>query len=513
LSLAESTRVSPLAIDHGWAARLDRAVSRDPGRTTALVLFAFAFVWLTELARTSRVPAVDNLEQLIWSRGLAWGYYKHPPLPTVLMRLAVELGGLNAWTSYLLGAATILGGLALYARLLRELRGPRYAHLGLLAALCITFYNGRLNWYNHNTVLLVLVAALALFAWRAFERGQLRWWFAAGMALGLGALTKYQVAVTGASLAWFWLARRGWEQRVHRVGALLAVLVALVLFTPHLLWLRTHDFGPVTYAMDTSLGAGLSGAARTLHALNWLADAVLNRAGPALLLLGIAGSLAKRHARAAWPASAADRQRWRASRQFLFAWGVVPLLFVTLLGTFSGADLQMQWSTSFLLFLVPCVMELAPAGFWDKISLRIAWPVFAAVRALLLVVNVETSPVGAHPDHQWRSFSAQRLAARLAAPARERLGGPIRVIDGPTAEAGALALQLPERPLVLVDGRYDRSPWVSPDRVARCGALQIAEADRPRQGMQPVGEGFRGLYWRVLPPQSGAGACREAIRH
>ena len=28
---------------------------------------------------------LDSVEQVIWSRTAQWGYYKHPPLPSVLM--------------------------------------------------------------------------------------------------------------------------------------------------------------------------------------------------------------------------------------------------------------------------------------------------------------------------------------------------------------------------------------------------------------------------------------------
>jgi 4-amino-4-deoxy-L-arabinose transferase-like glycosyltransferase len=490
-----------------WAAEL------SPGARVGIGFLLFAAVWLVVLDVTSFAPPVDNIEQLVWARSLEWGYYKHPPLPTFIARMAAAAFGATAWTTYLLGAATTLAAMAIFWRLLRHLRGARYATIAVLAALCVTFYNDRLYYYNHNIVLLLVVTAAAALCWRAFERRDLRWWAALGVVLGLGALTKYQVAVTVVCLACFWISQRGWRDPVHRTGLLLAALVALLMFTPHLLWLRSHDFGPVTYATRSSLGMDLGPAARTLNALGWLADALLNRCLPALILLWVALRSAARLS-AFMPAATQHHAAVHApsSRALLVCWGVVPLVFMPLVALLFGAELQLQWGTPFLLFVVPCVMELAAPARWNAASQRTAWTAFATIQCLLVAINIATSPIGPRSlaDTHWRTFSAATLAARLGPPARARLGGPIAVVTGSIGEAGALALALPEQPLVLVDGRYDRSPWVSRALVASCGALELIHSKRPVAGAAPVGGAFPELYWRVLARDREAPACDAA---
>lgn len=483
-------------------------MASSPGVLAAFVLLLFALVWLVNLDLTSLTPPVDNIEQLVWQRELAWGYYKHPPLPTFLAWLAVRLLGTSAWTTYLLGATVTLGAMGIYWRLLRHLRGPGYALLALLAGLCITFYNGRLYYFNHNILLLLLVVASAALSWRAYETRRLRWWLAFGVVMGLGALTKYQIAVAAASAAAFWLRQGIWRDPWHRRGALLATLVALLLFTPHLLWLPEHDFGPITYAMNSSLGVHLGPVARVPDALNWLADEVLNRALPALLLLA-----ACRRRSPAQPAASAPpagkEARARASRDLLVCWGLVPLVFIPLVGLVFGADLQLQWGTAFLLFFVPCVMEWTGAGRWARVPVAVAWKPFLLLQGLLLALNVLTSPLGPSRlvDRHWRTFAAERLAARVGEASRAMLGGPVRVVIGSVGEAGALALKLPEAPAVLVDGRYDRSPWVTPDLVSACGAVELARAAARPEGWHAAGTPFRNLYWRVIPPRVTETGC------
>jgi 4-amino-4-deoxy-L-arabinose transferase-like glycosyltransferase len=489
-----------------------RAPSAVSGWVVAIGLLIFGVVWLVHLGFTSLSPPVDNIEQLIWVRSLEWGYYKHPPLPTWLLWLPVQMFGQSAWTTSVLGAALTLGSMGILWRLLARLRGTTYATVALLAALCVTYYNGRLYYYNHNIVLMLASTASAALCWQAFSTRQLRWWAGLGLALGLGALSKYQVAVTVASLLVFLVHQRAWRDPAHRRGVLLAFLVALLVFVPHIEWLRSHDFEPIHYAFSTSLGVDLTVVHRMAWSAHWLVDQLLNRALPALLVLAAAIYFPTKARRAApgpvVMVAAAGAPLRDPARALLLSWGLVPFTFMPLLGVVFGSDLQLQWGTAFLLFTVPAVMELLPRRFWDRVDLSKTLKAFLVVQALLLVLSFITSPSGPAPlrDHHWRSFDSRELAAHIAGPARDELGGAIRVVIGSTADAGALALQLPEHPVVLLDGRFDHSPWVLPELLQRCGAVELGPLPAVPGGTL-VGAAFPGLAWRVVRPEAGAGLC------
>jgi 4-amino-4-deoxy-L-arabinose transferase-like glycosyltransferase len=484
------------------------APEAPPGRTIALGLLLFALVWLGLLNATSLSPPTDDIEQLTWVRSLEWGYYKHPPLPTWLMWLPVRIFGLSAWVPYALGAACTLAAMGVMWHLVARLRGATHASVALLAALCITYYNGRLYYYNHNVVLLLLSSVSAWLCWQAFATRRMRWWVALGVVLGLGALTKYQIAVTVVSVLAFAVHQRAWRDQLHRQGALLACLIALVIFVPHIEWLTTHDFSPITYALESSLGAHFTPAARIEDSATWLADQLLNRALPALLLLV---AVARRPGTAtsqepALPHTATHDRG--AAKALLLAWGLAPLAFMVLVGLSSGADLQLQWGTPFLLFVVPAAMELWPREAWQRADLSRALGAFLVIQSLLLAHNFVTSPRGpaALRKHYWHTFDSAELAARIADPAHAQLGGPVRVVVGPASVAGALALRLPERPRVLIDGRQDRSPWVALDLIERCGAVELGAAGTLANAA-PLGAAFPGMVWRVVLPTAAAGAC------
>lgn len=245
-------------------------------------------------------------------------------------------------------------------------------------------------------------------------------------------------------------------------------------------------------AMDSSLGAHLAPRVRWGESFHWLAAQTLNRAAPAWLLLGWVAYASRRRTAPArqdrvvltstsTSASTSTSPIGDSSRALLLIWGIVPLLFMPLVGLIVGADLQLQWGTPFLLFAVAAAMEFASRRVaWSRSALRPALSAFAVIQMLLLVLSQLTSPRGpqALQDHHWRAFDGASLALTVAPAAREILGGPICVVSCPASASGALALELPERPSVSIDGRYDRSPWVDAQLVAKCGALELSDAHR-----------------------------------
>ena len=316
--------------------------------------------------------------------------------------------------------------------------------------------------------------------------------------------------VAGVAVLVFWLSQRAWRDPMQVFGLQVAGLTALAVFSPHLIWLAANDFESLGYAMSSSLAASLSWPARVQEVARWWGDQMLNRAMPAWVLLAVFWMMARRRrsvlgARAAAPAAAPCDP----GRALLLAFGFTPLVFVSVMTLATGSHIQLHWGTPYLLFAVPAVMELlrGRAG-WRRVRPREALVAFMLIQLALMARMELTSPLGAGLARRaadWRYFDSQALAQTLHKRATLALGGPVRVISGPPAEAGALALRLPEQPLVLIDGQPRFSPWVPAGLAGACGALELSLNTRP-EGFDPVGADFPGLYWRVRPPVTACGA-------
>ena len=88
-------------------------------------------------------------------------------------------------------------------------------------------------------------------------------------------------------------------------------------------------------------------------------------------------------------------------------------------------------------------------------------------------------------------------------PDRRGMASSLQACGGSAADglvAGVVALRLVDRPLVLIDGRLDRSPWVDPHVRDRCGQLDLRHG-QAAVGWTAVGANFPGWSWRVEGPK------------
>lgn len=451
-----------------------RSSSRADGALAAGLL-VFACAWLLLLAFTRHAPPLDNVEQWVWSQGLALGYYKHPPLPTWLAFAVHAVAGRSPIWISVMGAACLVGTLWLYAKLLSELCGRAFAHLAVLAALCITYATLRIDLYNHNTVMMPLMAGVACLMWRVTVAPRLRTWLGIGVLIGLGLLTKYQFALIGACVALWWLRIGGWRQRVHLAGALLAALAAVLVFMPHAWWLVKSDWAPLHYASQSSLGAHLPLGERPAHVVLWMLDWLGNRLLPAWVLLALAWFALRRYT---GKALKADPQ----ARDLLLFLGWLPPILMVLLGLFTGMRLQFKWSTAFWMWTIPAVMVTVPAFthsmHFSRRSKAIILGAFVLLQAGLILWQVK-SMEPCPPEHvcPWAQRSYDEAALAADAFSRERLGGPVQILSGPYGVTGLLAQQLrqssSEVPAVLIDGELEKSPWLDAQTLAASRVVQV----------------------------------------
>lgn len=476
-------------------------------------LALWLLLWLGWSALTTQSPPVDNAEQLSWVRSLEWGYYKHPPLPTAVLWPLVQLFGLHEWVSYAAAGLVNLASLWLLYRLGCRLIGPRLARMALLGTLCVGYYSLRLAYFNHDTLLMLAHLGVAGFTWQAFvQRSRSAWW-GLGLTLGLGGLAKYQVVLSAGAVLVFWGLRQGWRDPLHRRGLLEAAALSLLVVSPHGIWLADHGFQPFEYARQNALDARLTRAQCSVDALRWMGDQLVQLAGPLLLGAGLQWA-ARRRGQVREPVVAAARAQAEVAPSsgvgpFLFCFGLLPLLWMPAMAVALGAKLHMNWGTAFMPLTCAALMQRAGLWRWQGLPTRQVLAGFAVVQALLLgwAWQQQVQPRPVYSQHRSAQFDSQRLADAIAAPARQVLGGPVRVIAGRQRLVSVLALRMPERPLVLVDGRPELSPWLPEDLSALCAVLWVGDAgDRPPADVD-VHPLPQGLWWAVDVISERADMC------
>jgi 4-amino-4-deoxy-L-arabinose transferase-like glycosyltransferase len=332
-----------------WAALRNRfrTIELDTRWHLTLLLYVLTLVaaWVSIALVVDVQPEGDNLEQLAWARQLAWGFDKHPPLPTMMLWVAERVLPPGVPLTYVMGGLQVAVMLWLAWAIAALTLDRRRAALALLFVSCITYYTNRMHYYNHNTALLVACALSVYCVWRAAQSASAAWSLVLGAAWGLGLLSKYQMVVAIAcNLAFLSVSTTlRFPQRL-KVSAI-AVIGCAILITPHALWLIAHDFPSFHYAAKF-VGAHMPWSQRPANIAGFLADQAL-RLLPVAVLLAILVRIAGRDRPSRELATVPLATSPAVTRLVaIHTWG--PFILMSALSLLFGVDLETHWGTAFL---------------------------------------------------------------------------------------------------------------------------------------------------------------------
>jgi len=220
------------------------------GPSTRQVLLPLTGAWLVLLAGLALrlllsgqfLLSPDEANYWQWSRHLAPCYHDHPPLIAWTIRLATSLLG---QTEFAVRLPTIVGvsiASAYLVMLARRCFSARCAlHVALLSQ-GVLLLNGSALIATPDGLLLACWAGAAYHTLVALEDDRKVSWIAAGLWLGLGLLAKYTMLLFLASVALAMLSSRAWRARLLAAAPWQALALALVLFSPVLVWNAANDW-------------------------------------------------------------------------------------------------------------------------------------------------------------------------------------------------------------------------------------------------------------------------------
>ncbi len=192
-----------------------------------------------------------------------------PPLALWVQALSARAFGLHSWSllapQALMGVATVGLVYDLCAR-----RFGRAAGFVAGATLALTPITVAISRHNNPDALLVLCITAAVWAMdRGLRTGRLRWLLWSGAFVGLGFETKMAAAllvVPGIVAAWMWVAPRGRLVAARQLAGGGAVMAAVGLAWPILVWLTPASSRPYVSGTDDnsiwSLILGYNGLGR-----------------------------------------------------------------------------------------------------------------------------------------------------------------------------------------------------------------------------------------------------------
>src|SRR5271170_5643581 len=210
-------------------------------RNTVVTILALVALRLAAAAWTPLT--FDEAYYWMWSKHLAGGYYDHPPMVAVVIRLGTMIAGDTelgvrlvsillalpmSWAVYR-AAAILFGGQRVAATATILLNVTMMAAVGTMIV-------------TPDAPLLVAASFVLLFLAKVLESGRGVWWLAVGVAVGAALLSKYTALFFGPAIL-IWLVTvpklRRW---LISPWPYLGGIIALAIFSPVILWNADHHW-------------------------------------------------------------------------------------------------------------------------------------------------------------------------------------------------------------------------------------------------------------------------------
>ncbi|HYD86145.1 MAG TPA: glycosyltransferase family 39 protein [Vitreimonas sp.] len=483
---------------------LARTLERPERALWMLIAAQFAFWSLAPLLSHS-APPLDVVDEYATGREGVVAIFKHPNLPGLVLEGVRLITGAAGWPAYFVSQVFIVVTFAAVYALGRDLMDARRALIGTALLTGVYFFSWPSPEFNHNVAQMPFWALTALALWKATTRGGLGWWILLGLAAGLSLWAKYSSAILLLMAGVWMLHDRQARRKLLTPGPWITALVTAAVFAPQVLWLFEHDFQPFAYA------ARRSTSVEFVDTLGFLPIQLAHHI-PMFVLMLCAGLFGKR-------AEDAPQVPDKRALRYLLIMGLGPPVVLTLIGLVSVSGLRTAWGAP--MFNLSGL--LAAALLTQRIDARRAR---GTLIGALVVILFTSGLYFGHMRYGYQltgkplrgNWPQAEIDAAMQEQWRTATGGaPLRIVAGDIWSTGLVGLNERNPPSVLINADYEISPWLTPEDVARDGALVVwsgAEpwgldsllGDRPRNEMsflpnrpnaktRPVT-----MYYAIIPP-------------
>ena len=207
------------------------------------VLAILALVALRLVAAAFTPITFDEAYYWTWSKHLAGGYYDHPPMVAVVIRLGTLIAGDSEFGVRLVSILLALPMSWAIYQAAAILFGSRRVAASSAILLNITLMAAVGTMIVTPDAPLLVASSFLLFALaKVLQTGRGVWWLAVGAAAGCALLSKYTALFFGPAILIWLVAVPKLRHWLISPWLYLGGLVALLLFAPVILWNAEHHW-------------------------------------------------------------------------------------------------------------------------------------------------------------------------------------------------------------------------------------------------------------------------------
>lgn len=182
-----------------------------------------------------------------YAKHLDIGYLDHPPMVAWIIALFTELMGDNEFAVRF--GAFFCWFIAAYFsyRLTRAVHNRSSARQATLLVATLPAYFAIGLAMTPDAPLVACWSAALYFLYQALIHDRRMAWAGVGISFGLGMLSKYTIALLGPAALLFMLADRHSRKWIFRPEPYLAVILAIIIFSPVIVWNAGHEWASFLY--------------------------------------------------------------------------------------------------------------------------------------------------------------------------------------------------------------------------------------------------------------------------
>ena len=441
---------------------------------SVFLILGFHFIAWLALALVLDIHP-DMADHWVWSRFLSGGYYEHPPMIAFTIKMATLIGGDNVLT--LKTGAIVFSTLIMFLsyRVGILFFNRRTALIFLLILECVPFYSiGSIFWSIDHPFLFFWLSGM-FFVGKYLKNGNVNWFLPLGVALGLGALSKYTTVLFPVCLLIWCVYEKNHRKLLLSPKVYLSAIIAILVIFPNLYWNYQNDW--ITFGFV--VGKGLTGDSSIYNFLYFT--------GVQFVVFSIIYSfyfwinllLRKTTISKLFTSTSFNR----SGGSFLFITGLFPILFFSL-SSLSGGYSDPSWANasylSLFLLLARFIDKEIAGGKGKREALILASAFFidfllVAVIVLHIFMNAFSLTnneflfkVTGWPD------TASQISEVLQ---RNDIKTPEYVIAREYQMASVLSLYIKNQPLPHSIEKPRRNQWSPVEKVLKGGAILVCELD------------------------------------
>ena len=450
-----------------------------PSRLLGLWSLYHLVVWTLLPRACNTCLPLDSVEAVMWGSQWQWGYDKHPPLSAWAAELFTHLMG-DAGLYFLSQLCIVVAGLGIYHLGRRLKLGARQSMVAVLLFDTIYFFQYISPEFNVNYIQMPFWAWGWYFGIAAVERKRLLPWIGLGLCVGLGALGKYLALFMLPPLFLAWLGRGELKQALKSPGLYLAGVVSLIIFLPHLVWMKEHDWITLTYGLKRG---GTDPVHWWQHLWNPLEFLFTQAAILAPLILTALFCRIK---------SADEPEKIPGSCGMAMG----AYLAVAALSLATGMEPVTMWAAPMALgvglwFVPRFRMELHPR------AILVAMVLMSATFTIAYGIVYGLGPLFRDKPHRV-NYPGKPLAQAVEQSWHEKQSAPLPYIVADEFLGGIVNYYSSDRPAVMIRGSLARSTYLTEEQVRQKGAiiLWLKARDFLSEKKTPLGQVFPDLAKR-----------------